>query len=195
MSSWEAAREVWELKHMQRMEAAENGDPEAMVIMAIGTYHIQYNCEDQVIKLLTDASDAGNGRVSWLLADIYASKDPLKNHVKIEFYCRRALADGNVYSDENEDDALCHAIFEWVERHHREWQEMEEGFRPDSKYYLCPTGRYMMNAFRSIARRRQWKSAARRSVIKKRFIIQRVKPNAKGGDAYGKKALFTYQMG
>ena len=81
MSSWEAAREAWELKHMQRMEAAiedaEKGDPEAMVIMAIGIYHTQYNCENQAIQILKDASDKGSGRASWLLADIYAGKGVL----------------------------------------------------------------------------------------------------------------------
>ena len=157
MSSWEAAREAWELKHMQRMEAAiedaEKGDPEAMVIMAIGIYHTQYNCENQAIQILKDASDKGSGRASWLLADIYAGKGALINFIKIEKYCRRAMADGNVYSDENEDDALCHAIFDWVDRFHRKWQEMEEGFWPDGKYYLYPTGRYMKNAFRGIGKK------------------------------------------
>ena len=157
MSSFDTARELWENYHMERIrnaeEAAKNGDPEAMVIMANSIWHIQYNCRDQVIALLTAASDKGNGRASWLLADLYANKNAEENHAKIEFYCRRALADGRRYSHKNEDDCLSHSIFNWVNRHHPEWQEMEEGFLSDSHYYLCPTGYYCLNAFRGIGKK------------------------------------------
>lgn len=157
MSSFDTAREKWELEHMQRIEAAKeaaaNGDPEAMEIMASSIWHIQYNCKDQVMELLTAASDKGNGRASWKLADLYANQDAEKYHFKIELYCRRALTGGRTYSDENEDDSLCHSIYGWVNRHHPEWQEMEEGFLSDGKYYLCPTGRYLMNAFRGIGKK------------------------------------------
>ncbi len=48
---------------------------------------------------------------------------------------------------------MCHSITYWIEKHHPEWQEMEEGFRSNGGYYLCPTGRYMMNAFRGIGKK------------------------------------------
>ena len=156
MSSFDTARELWENYHMERIrnaeKAAKDGDPEAMVIMANSIWYIQYNCRDQVIELLTAASDKGNGRANWLLADIYANKNAEENHEKIEFYCRRALADGRRYSYKNEEDCLSHSIFNWVDRYHPEWQEMEEGFLSNGQYYLCPTGYYCLNAFRGIGK-------------------------------------------
>lgn len=178
MSSFDTAREQWENYHMDRIrnakEAAENGDPEAMEIMASSIWCIQYNCRDEVIALLTAASDKGNGRASWKLADLYANRNEAEYDEKIEFYCRRALSDGKIYSSRNEDDCLSHSVFHWVDRHHPEWQEMEEGFHSDDRYYLCPTGRYMMNAFRGIG-----KEAAMEERRKKREADNDASPGAK----------------
>ncbi|MBQ8862660.1 MAG: hypothetical protein IJV67_08520 [Clostridia bacterium] len=124
MSSFDTARENWELEQMKKAEeterAAANGNPKAMEELARSIWRVQYNCDEKVIELLTAASDAGNDRASWLLADLYAGLDEEKYHDKIEFYCRRALKKGRRYSDLDPDDFLCHCIFEWIEKHHPE---------------------------------------------------------------------------
>lgn len=157
MSSFDSAREAWENYHMGRIrayeQAAENGDPEAMEIVASSIWRIQYNCRDQVIALLSAASDKGNGRASWKLADLYAGLREEEYNPKIEFYVRRALADGGVQSCKSEDDCLGHSIGHWVDEHHPEWQEMEEGFLSNGSYYLCPTGFYKKDAFRGIGKK------------------------------------------
>ena len=54
MSSFDTAREKWELYHMEERdkvkEAAANGDPEAMEILAYHIDMIEYNCRDKVIE-------------------------------------------------------------------------------------------------------------------------------------------------
>lgn len=160
MSSFDTAREMWETFHMNNArnsrEAAKNGDPEAMEILAYSIWHIQYNCEDEVIELLTAASDAGRETASWKLADKYAAMGDNEYHDKIEYYCRRALSGGRRFSHVSDDPiegCLSGSIFIWINTHHPEWMEMEEGFLGDGQYYLCPTGRYGMNVFRGIGKK------------------------------------------
>lgn len=155
MSSWEAAREKWELYQRKEIdkvkEAAENGDPEAMEIMAYHINKIEYNCRDKVIELLTAASNAGRHTASWKLADVYANWDSKEYHFKIEHYCRLAFASGDTFSDK-EPEGMYGSVHTWIEKHHPEWCEMEEGFNDDGKYYLHPTHRYGMNVFRGVGK-------------------------------------------
>ncbi len=155
MSSWEAARDKWELYHMEERdkvkEAAENGDPEAMEKMAYHINKIEYNCRDKVIELLSAASDAGRATASWKLADLYANWDSKQYHVKIEHYCRLAFASGDTFSDK-EPEGMYGSVHCWIEKHHPEWCEMEEGFYDDGRYYLTPTHRYGINVFRGVGK-------------------------------------------
>lgn len=153
MSSFDTAREKWELYHMEERdkveEAAANGDPEAMEILAYHINKIEYNCRDKVIELLTAASDAGRETASWKLADLYANWDKKEHHDKIEHYCRLAFASGRIYSDK-QPECIYGSIKYWIEDHHPELCEMEEGFYSSGRYYLTRTYRYGMNVFRGI---------------------------------------------
>ncbi len=155
MSGFDTAREKWELYHMEERdkykEAAANGNPEAMEILAYHIDKIEYNCRDEVIALLTAASDAGRQTASWKLADVYANWDQNKYHVKIEHYCRLAFASGDTFSDK-EPEGMYGSVHCWIEKHHPEWCEMEEGFRSDGSYYLLPAypRRYGMNVFQGV---------------------------------------------
>ena len=153
MSSFDTAREQWELYHMKKIddvkEAAANGDPAAMEAMAYSIYMIYYNRHDEVIELLTAASDAGRQTASWKLADLYANRDKEKYHGEIEHYCKLAFAKGRIYSEEH-PEWMHGSIKHWIEEHHPEWCEMEEGFDDDDSYYLSSTGRYGENVFRGI---------------------------------------------
>ena len=153
MSSFDTAREKWELYHMKERDkvkdAAAKGDPEAMEILAYHIDKIEYNCRERVIELLTAASNAGRETASWKLADYYANCDDKKYHNKIEYYCRLAFASGKTYSDK-QPECIHGSIHYWIEKHHPEWCEMEEGFYDDGKYYLHPTYRYGMNVFRGM---------------------------------------------
>lgn len=153
MSSFDTAREKWELYHMEERdkvkEAAAKGDPEAMEILAYHISKIEYNCRDKVIELLTAASDAGRETASWKLADLYANWDKKEYHDKIEHYCRLAFASGRTYSHK-QPECIYGSIQYWIEKHHPEWREMKEGFYSSGRYYLIPTYRYGMNVFRGI---------------------------------------------
>ena len=153
MSSFDTAREKWELYHMKERDkvkdAAAKGDPEAMEILAYHIDKIEYNCRERVIELLTAASNAGRETASWKLADYYANWDDKKYHNKIKYYCRLAFASGKTYSDK-QPECIHGSIHYWIEKHHPEWCEMEEGFYDDGKYYLHPTYRYGMNVFRGM---------------------------------------------
>lgn len=154
MSSFDTAREKWEDYHMDRIrksrEAAKNGDPEAMEIMASSIWYVQYNCQDEVIALLSAASDKGHGRASWKLADLYANRRDPQYDEKIEFYCRRAFEGGRTYKVKDEDDFLCGSIRYWICDHHPEWCEREKNYRDDGTYTLHPTGVYGINVFSGI---------------------------------------------
>lgn len=144
MSSFDTAREMWELYHTGEKnkvkEAAENGDPEAMEIMA---YHIEkseYNCRDKVIALLTAASDAGRQTASWKLADYYAHLDGFDGteyREKIEHYCKLAFEGGKIHSYK-QPECIYGSIQRWMEEYHPEWCEKE-------KWYY--TGRYGADVF------------------------------------------------
>ena len=159
MSSFDSAREQWELYHMNEIkkakEAAENGDPEAMETMAYHIAKVGYpgpGDREKVISLLTSASDAGRRTASWKLADFYAHMDGFngnEHHEKIEYYCRLAFSGGNIFSHK-EPDAIWGTIQYWIEKHHPEWCEKEEEIRSDGKYYIWPTYRYGMNVFRGM---------------------------------------------
>jgi len=155
MSSFDTARELWELEQIKERdkfkEAAEKGDPEAMEMLAYHIDKIEYNCRDKVIELLTAASDAGRATASWKLADLYANWDKKKYHDKIEHYCRLAFASGDTFSDD-EPEGIYGSVHSWIEKHHPEWCEMEEGFYDDGRYYLHPTYRYGMNVFRGVGK-------------------------------------------
>lgn len=156
MSSFDTAREKWELYHMEERdkvkEAAANGDPEAMEILAYHINKIEYNCRDKVIELLTAASDAGRQTASWKLADYYAHLDGFDGteyRDKIEHYCKLAFEGGKIYSNK-QPECIYGSIEYWIEKHHPEWCEMEEGFYSSGRYYLTRTYRYGMNVFRGI---------------------------------------------
>lgn len=153
MSSFDTAREKWELYHMKERdkvkEAAENGDPEAMEILA---YHIN----------------------------------------KIEHYCRLAFASGRIYSDK-EPEWIYGSIKYWIEDHHPEWCEMEEGFYSSGGYYLTRTYRYGMNVFRGIGEeaarqklREEWEPLRSQNIEK-----------AEAGDPEAMKnmALYEHRIG
>lgn len=169
MSSFDTAREKWEQYHMDIIarvkDAAAKGDPEAMEALALSTYMIQYNCHDEVIELLSAASDAGRETASLKLADLYANRDEKKYHDKIEHYCRLAMASGRIYSVK--DEVWLHgSVQDWIKEHHPEWCEMEECFFVDDSYYLHFTGRFGMNVFRGVgeeAARRQLREYKRDS--------------------------------
>lgn len=153
MAGWESEREKWEQYHTEKInglrEAAENGDLEAMEMMA---YHIAkrgYSSREEVVSLLTAASDGGRQTASWKLADYYANWDPKTYHNQIEYYCNLALAGGGIFTDDD-PDCIYGSIEYWIPKHHPQWREMEEGFRSDGTYYLLPTGRYGLNVFRGI---------------------------------------------
>ena len=116
MSSFDPAREKWEEYHTERInsvkKAAENGDPEAGEIMASSIWRIQYNCQKQVMALLSEGSDKGNGRAGRKFASVYASRNEAEYNEKIEFCCRRALAGRRVHSNKNEIDCVAASIAE-----------------------------------------------------------------------------------
>ena len=128
MSSFDTAREKWELYHMKERdkvnEAAANGDPEAMEILAYHINKIEYNCRDKVIELLTAASDAGRETASWKLADLYAYFKYLGDDTmlpKIEQYCMRAFeADVPLHTK----DLLYQNLLPFIKYNHPEWFEM-----------------------------------------------------------------------
>lgn len=144
MSSFDTAREKWELYHMEERnkykEAAANGDPEAMEILAYHINKIEYNCHDEVIALLTVASDAGRQTASWKLADYYAHMDGFngtEHRDKIEHYCRLAFEGGKIYSDK-ETELMYGYITDWLQEYHPEWCE---------KKGVLYTYRYGMDVF------------------------------------------------
>lgn len=144
MSSFDSSREQWELYHMQEcdkvMKAAENGDPEAMEILAYHISKIEYNCKEKVIKLLTAASDAGRQTASWKLADYYAHLDGFdgtEHRDKIEHYCLLAFEGGKIYTNK-QPECINGIIKRWMEEYHPEWCEKKNGFY---------TNRYGMNVF------------------------------------------------
>lgn len=133
MSSFDTAREKWEEYHMNQIksvkEAALKGDPEAMETMAYHIAIIMYNCDDQVISLLTKASDAGRQSASWKLADYYAHLDGFdgtKYRDLIEHYCLLAFSTGKIYSYK-EPECIYGTIKYWMEEYHPEWCEKEKG--------------------------------------------------------------------
>lgn len=127
-------------------EAAENGDPEAAEMMAYHMAKRGYSSREEVVALLKAASDAGRQSASWKLADYYANWDSTEYHEKIEHYCRIAFAGGRVYTHKD-PECIYGSIQYWIEKHHPEWCEKEEGFLDDGRYYLCATGRYGLHVF------------------------------------------------
>lgn len=96
-----------------------------MEILAYHINKIEYNCRDEVIALLTAASDAGRQTASWKLADYYAHMDSFngtEHRDKIEHYCRLAFEGGKIYSDK-EPELMYGNITDWLQEYHPEWCE------------------------------------------------------------------------
>lgn len=155
MSSFDGAREQWENYHLSKIkeyeEAAKNGDPEAMENLAYHTNEVKYPTREEIIEMLTFAAENGRETAYWKLADLYANWDEKEYHDKIEHYCRLAFASGDTFSDK-EPEGMYGSVHCWIEKHHPEWCEMEEGFYDDGRYYLHPTHRYGMNVFRGVGK-------------------------------------------
>lgn len=155
MSSFDGAREQWENYHLGKIkeyeEAAKSGDPEAMEHLAYHTDKVLYPTREKIIEMLTFAAEKGRETAYWKLADLYANWDKKEYHDKIEQYCRLAFASGKIFTKE-QPECFYGSIQYWIEEHHPEWCEMEEGFHSDGRYYLYPSGRYAMNAFRGIGK-------------------------------------------
>ena len=155
MSSFDGSREQWENYHLGKIreyrEAAENGDPEAMEMMAFHTEKVMYPTREEIIEMLTFAAEHGRETAYWKLADLYANWDSKEHHDKIEHYCRLAFASGKTFTDE-QPECLYGSIEYWIKEHHPEWCELEEGFRSDGSYYLRPAYpcHYGMNVFRGV---------------------------------------------
>lgn len=159
MSSFDGAREQWENYHLSKIkeyeEAAKNGDPEAMENLAYHTNEVKYPTREEIIEMLTFAAENGRETAYWKLADLYANWDKKEYHDKIEHYCRLAFASGKTFTVNQTvepPECLYGSIEYWIEEHHPEWCEMEEGFRSDGSYYLRPAypRRYGMNVFRGV---------------------------------------------
>lgn len=131
MSSFDGAREQWENYHLSKIkeyeEAAKNGDPEAMENLAYHTNQVMYPTREEIIEMLTFASDAGRQTASWKLADYYANMDGFngtEHRDKIEHYCRLAFEGGKIYS-KKEPEWMYGSIEYWLQEYHPEWCEKE----------------------------------------------------------------------